>query len=127
MQQNVVVLVGRILLSIIFIMSGFSKLTGFSGTVGYFASMGLPVPSVTTVLVIVVELLGGLAILAGFFTRPVAYVIALFCVATAFVAHANFADQMQMINFMKNLSMAGGFLVLGAFGPGSISIDARRA
>ncbi len=127
MQQNVVVLIGRILLSILFIGAGYGKLTGFGGTVGYFTSIGLPVPTVTTALVIVVELLGGLAILAGFFTRPVAYVLALFTVATAFVGHGDFSVAGNDIHFMKNLAIAGGFLVLAAFGAGSLSVDARRA
>lgn len=126
MSQNAVVLLGRILLSIIFITAGYGKLTGFSGTVGYFGSIGLPVPALTTALVIALELVGGIAVLLGFFTRPAAYALAAFSVASAFVGHFDFADQMQSIMFMKNLSMAGGFLVLAAFGPGSLSIDARR-
>lgn len=127
MQQSPIVLVGRILLSIIFILAGFGKITALGGTAGYFGSMGLPVPMVTAVVVALVELLGGIAILVGFQTRIVSYILALFCVATAFVAHFDFADQMQMINFQKNLAMAGGFLVLAAYGPGMLSIDARRA
>ncbi|KQV44148.1 MULTISPECIES: DoxX family protein [unclassified Rhizobium] len=127
MQQSPIVLVGRILLSIIFILAGFGKITALGGTAGYFGSMGLPVPMVTAVVVALVELLGGIAILVGFQTRIVSYILALFCVATAFVAHFDFADQMQMINFQKNLAMAGGFLVLAAYGPGALSVDARRA
>ncbi|MCV9998984.1 DoxX family protein [Pararhizobium sp. YC-54] len=126
MSQNAIVLVGRVLLSIIFILAGFGKLTALTGTAGYFGSMGLPVPMVTAVVVALVELVGGLAILFGFFTRPAAYILALFCVVTALFAHFDFADQMQMINFQKNLAMAGGFLVLAAFGPGLLSVDARR-
>lgn len=127
MSQNAVVLLGRILLSLIFILSGFMKLTSLAGTAGYFASVGLPAPMIVAVLVTALELLGGIAILLGFLTRPFAYALAAFSVASAFVGHFNFADQMQSIMFMKNLSMAGGFLVLAAFGPGSLSIDARRA
>lgn len=127
MQQNVVVLIGRILLSILFIVAGYGKLTGFEGTVGYFTSIGLPIPTVTTALVVAIELLGGLAILAGVFTRPVAYVLALFTVATAFIGHGDFSVAGNDIHFMKNLAIAGGFLVLAAFGPGSLSVDARRA
>lgn len=126
MQQNAVALVGRILLSIIFITAGWGKLTALGGTAGYFGSIGLPVPMVAAIIATAVELLGGIAILTGFFTRPAAYILALFCIATAFIAHADFADQNQSIHFMKNLSMAGGFLVLAAFGPGALSIDARR-
>ncbi|MDX3926557.1 MAG: DoxX family protein [Shinella sp.] len=127
MQQNAVVLIARILLSIIFILSGFTKLTNLGGTAGYFGSMGLPAPMLVAILVTALELLGGIAILIGFFTRPVAFALALFCVASGLVAHTNFADQIQMIMFLKNLSMAGGFLVLAAFGPGAVSLDARRA
>ncbi|WP_075291026.1 DoxX family protein [Pararhizobium arenae] len=127
MQQSTIVLVGRILLSILFIFAGFGKITALGGTAGYFGSIGLPVPMVTAVVVALVELLGGIAILVGFQTRIVSYVLAAFCVATAFIGHFNFADQMQLISFQKNLAMAGGFLVLAAYGPGSLSIDARRA
>ena len=127
MPSSSLVLVGRILLSIIFILAGFGKFTGLAGTAGYFGSMGLPMPMVTAVVVALVELVGGLAILLGFFTRPASYLLAAFCLATAFVAHFDFSDQMQMINFQKNLAMAGGFLVLAAFGPGALSVDARRA
>lgn len=127
MSSSAVVLVGRILLSIIFILAGFAKFGGLGGTAGYFGSMGLPMPMVTAVVVALVELVGGLAILVGLFTRPASYLLAAFCLATAFVAHFDFSDQMQMINFQKNLAMAGGFLVLAAFGPGALSVDARRA
>ncbi|MBS9719484.1 DoxX family protein [Tianweitania sp. BSSL-BM11] len=124
--MSTVVLIGRILLSIIFILSGFSKLTALSGTAGYFGSMGIPAPMVVAVLVGLLELLGGLAVLIGFRTREAAFALAIFSVASAFVAHMDWSDMMQMINFQKNLAMAGGLLVLGAYGAGSISVDARR-
>ncbi|OJF90463.1 DoxX family protein [Pararhizobium antarcticum] len=127
MPQNLVVLIGRILLSIIFIVAGYGKLTGFAGTVGYFTSLGLPVPTLTTALVIAIELLGGLAILAGFFTRPAAYVVAAFCLGSAVIGHGDFSVAGNDIHFMKNLAIAGGLLVLAAFGPGALSVDARRA
>lgn len=126
MQQGPVVLVGRILMSIIFILAGFGKITALGGTAGYFGGMGLPVPMVTAVIVSLVELVGGIFILVGFLTRPTSYLLAVFCVATAFIAHFNFADQMQMINFQKNLAMAGGFLILASYGAGPLSVDARR-
>ncbi|KQS65271.1 hypothetical protein ASG39_08445 [Rhizobium sp. Leaf371] len=127
MSSSAIVLVGRILLSIIFILAGFGKISNLEGTAGYFAGSGLPVPMVTAVVVSLVELVGGIFILVGFLTRPTAYVLAAFCIATAFIAHFNFADMNQMINFQKNFAMAGGFLVLAAFGPGALSVDARRA
>ncbi|SEL41444.1 DoxX family protein [Xaviernesmea oryzae] len=127
MSNSAVILAGRILMSVIFLLSGFAKITHLGGTAGYFAGQGLPVPMVTATIVSLVELGGGLAILLGFFTRPASILLAVFCVATAFIAHANFADQMQLINFQKNLAMAGGFLILAAYGAGALSIDARRA
>jgi putative oxidoreductase len=125
-QNSAAVLVGRILLSVIFILSGFAKLTSIAGTAGYFGSLGLPVPTVTAVVVALIELVGGIAVLVGFQTRIAALILAIFTIATAFVAHMNWADMGQMINFQKNLAIAGGFLVLAAFGPGALSIDARR-
>ena len=117
---------GRILLSAIFLLSGFGKLTAIAGTAGYFGSLGLPVPTVTAIVVGLIELLGGLAILVGFQTRIVAWVLAIFTLATGLVAHTGWADQMQMIQFLKNLAITGGFLLLASSGPGAYSIDAKR-
>jgi putative oxidoreductase len=116
----------RLLMSIIFIISGWGKLTGYSGTQGYFASMGLPLPALVTPLVILVELGGGLALLAGFKTRWVAAVLAAFSVGSALIAHTNFADPNQMNNFLKNLAMAGGYLLFVKYGAGSPSLDGGR-
>jgi putative oxidoreductase len=115
----------RLLMAQIFIISGWQKLVGFSGTEGYFASLGIPMVSVVTPLVILIELGGGLALLFGFKTRWVAAIIALFTVGSALIAHTNFADQGQVINFMKNLAMAGGLLMFVKYGAGSASVDAR--
>jgi putative oxidoreductase len=115
----------RVLMSAIFIISGWGKLTGYAGTQAYFSSMGLPMSGLVTPLVILIELGGGLALLLGFKTRWAAAVLALFSVATALVAHTNFADANQMNNFMKNLAMAGGYLLFAKYGAGSPSIDAR--
>jgi len=127
MQQNVVLVVARILLSILFIIAGYGKVTNLGGTAGYFGSMGLPIPMLTAILVTAVELLGGIAILVGFFTRPAAYVLALFCVATAFIGHGDFSVAGNDIHFMKNLAIAGGFLFVATFGAGALSVDAKRA
>lgn len=113
----------RLLMAQIFIISGFGKITGYAATQGYFAAMGLPLPGLLTPLVILIELGGGLALLFGFQTRWVAAVLALFSIGSALVAHTNFADQMQMINFMKNLAMAGGLLMFVKYGAGQPSID----
>jgi putative oxidoreductase len=129
--QNPLALIGRILLALIFVTSGFGKITGFEGTVGYIASKGLPMASIAAVIAIVIELGGGLAVVFGFLTRWAALALAVFTVIAAFIFHAYWgvpAEQvmMQQINFWKNISIAGGFLVLAAFGPGAISIDAKR-
>jgi len=127
MSTNLQLLIGRVLLSIIFIMAGVSKLGGVAGTAGYMASMGIPLPNLTVWLVIALELLGGIAILLGFFTRYTAWALAAFCVASGYLAHFQPDDQMQMTSFMKNIAMAGGFMALAAAGAGAFSIDARRA
>ncbi len=129
--QNPLALVGRILLALIFVTSGFSKISGFDGTVGYIASKGLPMASVVAVLTILIELGGGLAVVFGFLTRWASLALAVFTVLAAILFHAYWAVpaeqvMMQQINFWKNISIAGGFLVLAAFGPGAISIDAKR-
>ena len=129
--QNPLALVGRVLLALIFITSGFGKIAGFAGTAGYIASKGLPMASVVAALTIVIELGGGLAILFGFFTRYAALVLAVFTVLAGIIFHNYWAvpaDQvmMQQINFWKNISIAGGFLVLAAFGAGAFSLDAKR-
>lgn len=125
-SASTTILLGRILLAVIFLLSGFGKLTAIAGTAGYFGSLGLPLPTVTAIVVGLIELLGGLAILVGFQTRITAWVLAIFTIATGLVAHTGWADQMQMISFMKNLAIAGGFLVLASSGAGALSIDARR-
>lgn len=129
--QNTAVLAGRILLGLIFVLSGFAKIAGFAGTAGYIASKGLPLPQVVAALTIVVELGGGLALMAGVLTRQAAVALAVFTLLAGFIFH-NFwaappAEHMaQQINFLKNLAIAGGMLVLAAFGPGRLSLDARR-
>lgn len=115
----------RILMSLIFVVSGWSKLTGYAGTQAYFTSMHLPMPALVTPLVILIELGGGLALLFGLKARWAAAILALFSVATALIAHTNFADANQMNNFMKNLAMAGGYLLFVKYGAGAPSIDDR--
>ena len=114
-------LLGRIGLSLIFIISGWGKIAGYAATQGYMESQG--VPGALLPLVIALELGGGLAILGGFFTRWVALALAGFTLVAAFLFHANLADQMQAIMFWKNFAIAGGFLLLAANGPGALSFD----
>ena len=119
--QNTAVLLGRLLLAAIFILSGFSKIGGYAGTQGYMEAEG--VPGILLPLVILTELGGGLCILAGFQTRIVALLLAGFTLVAAVLFHFQPADQGQMINFMKNLAIAGGFLALMSNGPGAFSVD----
>ena len=112
---------GRLLLSMIFIFSGFTKITGYAATQGYMEAMG--VPGMLLPLVIAVELLGGIAILLGFKARLVAILMAGFSVVSALLFHQFWIDESQMNPFMKNIAMAGGFLMIFAHGAGAYSID----
>lgn len=118
-------LLGRLLLVTLFLMSGFGKLSAYEATAGYMASVG--VPALMLPLVILAEIGGALAIIAGWQTRIVAVLLAGFTLATAFLFHNNVADQTQMIMFLKNVSIAGAFLMLAANGAGRFSLDARKA
>jgi putative oxidoreductase len=126
MSNNIVLLVARILLSFMFIMAGATKFGSISGTAGYIGSVGLPAPTLLAWLSGVWEVVAGVALLVGYQTRIAALALALFCILTAVFFHTNFADQMQMTIFMKNITLVGGFLALFAAGPGSISVDGRR-
>lgn len=128
--QNVAALVGRILLALIFITSGWSKIGGFDGTVGYIASKGLPLPQVAAIVAILCELGGGLLLAVGFKARWAGLVLAIFTLAAGILFHdfwnADAAAKMgQTINFWKNVSIAGGMLMVFAFGPGAYSVDKR--
>jgi len=114
-------LLARILMPILFITAGWGKITAYAGTQQYMEAMG--VPGFMLPLVILLEFGGGLAILFGFLTRFTALFTAGFTILTAFLFHSNFAEGVNQLMFMKNLSIAGGFLVLGLVGPGAYSID----
>ncbi|TNL06383.1 hypothetical protein CYD30_20270 [Kosakonia cowanii] len=114
-------LVARILMPILFIVAGWGKITGYAGTQQYMESMG--VPGFFLPLTILLEFGGGLAILFGLLTRTTALFTAGFTLLTAFIFHNNFAEGANSIMFMKNLTIAGGYLLLGITGPGAFSID----
>ncbi|MDP3897041.1 MAG: DoxX family protein [Mesorhizobium sp.] len=126
MNNNVTLLVARILLSVMFIMAGLQKFGDIAGTAGYISSVGLPAATPLAVLSGLFEVLGGIAILIGFRTRIAAYLMAAFCIVTSLIFHTNFADMAQMLFFMKNVTIAGGFLALSVAGAGAYSLDARR-
>tara|TARA_R110000868_G_scaffold94569_1_gene260870 strand:+ start:6919 stop:7308 length:390 start_codon:yes stop_codon:yes gene_type:complete len=117
---------GRVFMAFLFIMAGIGKAGNPEGTIGYISSAGLPLPELGYAIALAAELGGGLLILVGYQTRLVAFGMALFTIATAVFFHNNFADQTQMISFMKNFAIAGGFLVLAAHGAGALSIDNRK-
>ena len=117
---------GRLLMGAVFAFSGLGKIMAPAMTQGYIAAVGLPVPLAAYLVAILIELGGGLLLIAGFQTRIVAIVLAVFTLATAVFFHNNFADQNQMINFLKNIFMIGGLLQVIAFGAGAYSLDARR-
>ncbi|WP_045858499.1 DoxX family protein [Teredinibacter purpureus] len=117
--------IGRILLALIFVTSGYSKIGAYEGTQGWMESMG--VPGALLPIAIVVEIVGGLAIMIGWHTRVVALLMAGFTVVSALLFHNDFSNQSEMINFMKNLSIAGGFLLLVSSGAGAFSLDSRTA
>jgi len=122
---NATELVGRVLLASLFLLSGLTKLGAYSATAAYMASAG--VPGALLPVVIATEVVGALAVILGWKTRIAATLLAGFSLLAAFTFHNNFADQIQMIMFLKNVSITGGFLLLTANGAGPLSIDRRLA
>jgi putative oxidoreductase len=125
--QSSLALIGRLLLAAMFILSGFGKLGDPSGTIGYIASAGLPLPPVAYAVALAVEIGAGILLVLGYRARWVALILAAFTLASAIGFHTDFADQNQMIHFMKNLAITGGFLQIAAFGAGAFSLDGRTA
>lgn len=115
--------IGRFLIGAPFIMSGLGKLASYTATVGYIASVGLPMATLGWVIAVLMEAGGGTLILLGYRTRLVAPLMALFTLATAVFFHHNFADQNQMIHFLKNVMLTGGLFNIAYFGAGPVSID----
>ncbi len=122
---KIIELAGRLFLGHIFLLAGINKISGYDGTAAYMEAMG--VPGALLPAVIALEIVGGLAVIIGFQTRWASYALAVFTVIAAVIFHSDFADQMQMILFMKNISITGGLLLLAVHGAGAISVDARRA
>ncbi len=118
-------LTGRVLLGTLFLTSGLGKIGSYAATAGFMSSAG--VPSAVLPLVIVTEVAGGISIIVGWKTRIAAFLLAGFCLLTAFIFQGNFADQIHLIMFLKDVSIAGAFLLLVANGAGPLSIDRRLA
>jgi len=122
--NNASSLIGRSMISMIFIMAGFSKIGGYAGTQGYMESVG--VPGLLLPAVIALELLGGLAVLLGYQTKIAALLLGGFTFLAAIIFHSDFGDQMQMILFMKNIAISGAFLLLFVHGPGQWALNSNN-
>jgi putative oxidoreductase len=124
------ILIARILLALLFLIFGWGKLTDYSGTVAYMTQSGVPLPTIAAIVAIVVEFFVSIAVILGVWTRPLAVVLALYTLASGFIGHPYWAmegadSSANMINFYKNVSMFGGFMLLYLTGPGKYSVDAR--
>lgn len=131
-QRDIAALVARILLTVMFVTSGFGKLTGFEGTAGYIASKGMPWPALMAAGAVAVELGAGLLLLVGYKARWAALAIFVFLIPTTLIFHNFWAvppeqAMAQQIGFMKNVTIMGGMLMVWAFGPGRIAIDREHA
>jgi putative oxidoreductase len=129
-QKDELILAARLLLMLLFVIYGWSKLTGFSGTIGFMAAEGAPVPALSAVIAVVMEFFVGIALVVGFYTRPLAFLAALYALAAAWIGHHfwTMADGERManaINFYKNISIMGGLLLLCVTGPGKYSVDGK--
>jgi putative oxidoreductase len=127
-RKDALLLVARVLLVVLFVLFGWSKLTGFQGTEQYMASTGAPAPALSAIIAIVMELVVGIVIAIGFKTRPLALLLALYTLGTAFIGHhywtqTGMEQYVNMINFYKNISIIGGLLLLFITGPGRYSLD----
>ena len=130
--QSALNLIGRFLIVALFLPAGLGKISGFEGTLGYFASLGIPAPVFALVVTIVIEVIGSIALLVGFHTRLVAIVMAIFTLLAAVTGHAYWAAPadaafIAQLLFFKNIAVMGGLLVLASAGAGSFSIDGRKA
>ena len=129
--QDPLALAGRLLMAVLFLPAGIGKLTGFAGTVGYISSVGLPMPQLAAVVALLVEIVGGVALVVGFGTRFAAAVLAVFTLVASVLFHAFWAvpaDQQMIAQllFYKNVAVIGGLLTIAAWGAGAWSVDARR-
>lgn len=126
-QLSLAPAVARAMLASLFVVSGFGKLAAPAATKAYITSAGLPLPDLAYLVAVVVEVGLGLALLLGYRTRVVAALMAAFTLATAFAFHSDFADSVQMTNFLKNVAISGGLLLVAAYGAGAFALDALRS
>ncbi len=130
-QKDAMILLARILILILYGYFGFTYVTDNNSFVEYLISVDAPMPQVTAIIGAIVEFFGGIALLLGFWTRPLAALFAVYTIGTGLIGHAywNLTDPVahhtQFVHFFKNVSIAGGFLFLALLGPGRYSIDGR--
>ena len=122
-MTNILDLIGRVFISLIFLLSGFSKISNYEGTVDWMESLG--VPGIFLIPAIVLEIIAPIFIIIGYKVKISATLLSLFCVATAFIFHSDFSNQMEFISFMKNIGLAGGFLFLVVNGAKDFSLDKK--
>ncbi|BBR19793.1 MULTISPECIES: DoxX family protein [Enterobacteriaceae] len=129
-SRDLLLLIARIAIVLLFILSGYPKMLHYDGTVQYMASIGTPMPALAAIIAIVMEVPAVILIILGFFTRPLAIIFLFYTLGTAVIGHHYWdmtgdAVMANMINFYKNISIAGAFLLLAIVGPGKISLDRR--
>jgi putative oxidoreductase len=124
---DTIAFIGRCLMAVLLLVSGFGKVVSPAATIAWIASTGLPMPTVAYVVFILIELGGGLLLILGWQIRPVGVVLSVYAIGTAFFFHRNVADQNMLFHFLKNIAVTGGLFQLMAFGAGNFSLDARRA
>ena len=129
-SRSFLLIIARIAIVVLFIIFGYPKLTGFSGTVQYMTSLGAPMPMLAAIIAVVMEVPAAILSVLGFFTRPLAVIFVFYTLGTAVIGHHYWdmtgdAVLPNMINFYKNVSIAGGFILLAITGPGAISLDRR--
>ena len=120
-MANIADLSGRILISALFLLNGIFKISNYDGTVGWMESFGMP--GILLIPAIILEIAGPVLIIIGYKTKLAAGLLSLFCIATAFIFHNDFANQMQLTSFLKNIALAGGFLILFVNGAKGFSLD----
>ena len=122
-MTNILDLIGRIFISLVFLLSGFNKIGNYEGTVGWMESLGMP--GIFLIPAIMLEVVAPILIIVGYKVRISSALLSLFCVATAVIFHNDFSNQMQFISFMKNIGLAGGFLFLVVNGAKDFSLDKK--
>jgi len=120
-MANIADLIGRILISALFLLNGIFKISNYDGTISWMESFGMP--GILLIPAIILEIAGPVLIIIGYKTKLAAGLLSLFCIATAFIFHNDFGNQMQLTSFLKNIALAGGFLILFVNGAKGFSLD----